>query len=293
MRTAVHTLALLMCSAHALRTPHPLLSNARDLRAAAAPRTPNPLLNSEAARAYRAAAGREFACFAPRIKAPLLKDSNKTEDMAAGKALLKKMDSASQSPADMTPVARRGYVRSVYDGRAFQVCELFGAAHQAGAVTLAPGARVASLGGGPGCCMLGYFVFESISLSGGGNGAETPRRWIFDYAPSWADDVSALADALEEPIPFGACDLSQELNAPENAGVRALAPTLDVVLLSRTLSEVPASGWAPFVRELWAALNEGAVLFVKDEEHVEAEAVRLLEADAWSVPGVRGTFLRK
>ena len=288
MRTAAHTLALLLCSAHALRTPHPFLSNARDLRAAAAPRTPNPLLNTEAARAYRAAAGREFARVAPRIKAPLLQDSNKTEDMAAGNVLLKKMDSASQSPADMTPNARRGYVRMVYDGRAFQVCELFGAAHQAGVVNLAPGARVASLGGGPGCCVLGYRVFERVTF-----GTATSRFWVYDYASAWADAVAALAAALEELIPFDACDLSRELNAPENAGVLALAPTLDVVLLSRTLSEVPASGWAPFVRELWAALNEGAVLFVKDEEHVEAEAVRLLGADAWSVPGVRGTFLRK
>ena len=88
MRTAVHTLAVLLAvlPADALRTPHPLLSSA-------------------AAHAYRAQAGREFARVAPHIKAPLLENSNKTEDLAAGKALLKKMDRATQTPAAMTPVS--------------------------------------------------------------------------------------------------------------------------------------------------------------------------------------------
>ena len=259
---------LLLGNAHALRTPHPLLSSA-------------------AARDYRAAAGAEFASIAPRIKAPLLENSNKTEDLAAGKALLKKMDRAMQAPADMTAVARRGYVRTVYDDRAFQVCELFGAAHRAG-VKLARGARVASIGGGPGCCVLGYRVFERIAF-----GSATSRLWVYDYASAWADDVAALADALGEPIPFGGCDLSRPLAAQENAEVGALAPTLDVVILSRTLSEVPDSGWTPFLRELWETLQSGAVVFVKDEQDVEDEAVDLLGADAWSVPGVRGVFLRR
>ena len=259
---------LLLYNAHALRTPHPLLSSA-------------------AAHAYRAEAGREFARVTPLIKAPLLQDSNKTEDVAAGKVLLKKMDRALQTPADLTTVARRGYIRTVYDDRAFQVCELFGAAHRAG-VKLPRGARVASLGGGPGCCVLGYRVFERIAF-----GSATSRLWVYDYASAWRDDVAALADALEEPIPFGACDLSRPLAAQENAEVRALAPTLDVVLLSRTLSEVPDRGWTPFLRELWATLKSGAIVFVKDEQDVEDEAVDLLGGDAWSVPGVRGVFLRK
>ena len=258
-----------------------LLYNAQALR------TPHPLLSSAAAHAYRAQAGREFARVAPLIKAPLLQDSNKTQDLAAGKALLKKMDRAAQTPADLTPIARRGYVRTVYDDRAFQVCELFGAAHRAG-VKLPRGARVASLGGGPGCCVLGYRVFERIAF-----GSATSRLWVYDYASAWADDVAALADALGEPIPFGACDLSRPLAAPENAEVRALAPTYDVVLLSRTLSEVPDRGWAPFLRELWETLQSGAIVFVKDEQAVEDEAVDLLGGDAWSVPGVRGIFLRR
>ena len=258
---------LLLYNAHALRTPHPLLSSA-------------------AAHAYRAEGGREFARVAPLIKAPLLQDSNKTEDVAAGKVLLKKMDRALQTPADLTSVARRGYIRTVYDDRAFQVCELFGAAHRAG-IELRPDARVASLGGGPGCCVLGYRVFERIAF-----GSATSRLWVYDYASAWADDVAALADALGEPIPFGACDLSRPLAAPENAEVRALAPTYDVVLLSRTLSEVPDRGWAPFLRELWETLQSGAIVFVKDEQAVEDEAVDLLGGDAWSVPGVRGVFLR-
>ena len=164
---------LLLCNAHALRTPHPLLSSA-------------------AAHAYRAEAGREFARVTPLIKAPLLQDSNKTEDVAAGKVLLKKMDRALQTPADLTTVARRGYIRTVYDDRAFQVCELFGAAHRAG-VKLPRGARVASLGGGPGCCVLGYRVFERIAF-----GSATSQLWVYDYADAWRDDVAALADALAE-----------------------------------------------------------------------------------------------
>ena len=47
----------------------------------------------------------------PHIKEPLLENSeNKTEDLAAGKALLKRMDRAAQTPACMTPIARRGYM---------------------------------------------------------------------------------------------------------------------------------------------------------------------------------------
>ena len=119
---------LLLCNAHALRTPHPLLSSA-------------------AARDYRAQAGREFARVAPLIKAPLLQNSNKTQDLAAGKALLKKMDRATQTPADLTTVARRGYIRSVYDDRAFQVCELFGAAHRAGIAACSRACRCARCNG--------------------------------------------------------------------------------------------------------------------------------------------------
>ena len=66
-----------------------------------------------------------------------------------------------------------------------------------------------------------------------------------------------------------------------------------LIILSRTLSEVPDRGWTPFLRELWAALKAGAIVFVKDEQAVEDEAVDLLGGDAWSVPGVRGVFLRK
>ena len=58
-------LLLLTCNAHALRTPHPLLSNA-------------------AARTYRAAAATHFAQIMPLVKPSLLAGSeNKTEDRAA------------------------------------------------------------------------------------------------------------------------------------------------------------------------------------------------------------------
>ena len=85
---------LLSASADALRTAHPLLSN-------------------EAARTYRAAAANHFAQIMPLVKPSLLAGSeNKTEDRAAGKALLKRMDRAAQTPECMTPIARRGYVRT-------------------------------------------------------------------------------------------------------------------------------------------------------------------------------------
>jgi hypothetical protein len=269
VRLTVQTLAVLaVLPADALRTAHPLLSN-------------------EAARTYRAAAATHFAQIMPLVKPSLLAGSeNKTEDRAAGKALLKRMDRAAQTPECMTPIARRGYVRTVYDDRAFQVCELFGAAHRAG-VKLPRGARVASLGGGPGCCVLGYRVFERIAF-----GSATSRLWVYDYADAWRDDVAALAQALGEPIPFGGCDLARPLAAPENAEVFALASTLDVIILSRTLSEVPDRGWTPFLQELWATLQPESIVFVKDEQAVEDEAVRLLGGEAWSVPGVRGVFLR-
>jgi hypothetical protein len=282
MSTAVHTLAVrlavqtLACRAVLVAVPADAL------------RTAHPLLGNEAARTYRVNAANHFAQIMPLVKPSLLAGSeNKTEDRAAGKALLKRMDRAAQTPECMTPIARRGYVRTVYDDRAFQVCELFGAAHRAG-VKLPRGARVASLGGGPGCCLLGYRVFERIAF-----GSATSRLWVYDYARAWEDDVAALAQALGEPIPFGGCDLARGLHAPENAEVRALAPTYDVVLLSRTLSEVPDRGWTPFLRELWATLKAGAIVFVKDEQDVEDEAVRLLGGAAWSVPGVRGVFLRR
>ena len=110
---------------------------------------PHPLLRDAAAVAYRAAAAKQFASVMPRLQAALLGNSSKASDRAAGDVLLKAMGKARQTPGAMTASARRGYVRRVYSDRAFQVCELFGAARRAG-VPLAPGARVASLGGGPG-----------------------------------------------------------------------------------------------------------------------------------------------
>ena len=187
-----------------MRVGAPTLASLLLLHGACSLRTPHPLLSNEAARTYRAAAANHFAQIMPLVKPSLLAASeNKTDDRAAGKALLKRMDRAAQTPACMTPIARRGYIRTVYDDRAFQVAELFGAAHRAG-VKLARGARVASIGGGPGCCVLGYRVFERIAF-----GSATSRLWVYDYAEAWRDDVAALADALEEQIPFGACDLAR------------------------------------------------------------------------------------
>ena len=154
--------------------------------------------------------------------------------MAAGKALLKKMDRAAQTPADMTTVARRGYIRSVYDDRAFQVCELFGAAHRAG-VKLAPRrsrglarrrprvlrARLPRLR----AHRVRQCHVTTVGLRLRERGATTSRR-----SPS-----AGRAHSVWRVRPGATA------RCPENAEVRALAPTIDVVLLSRTLSEVPDS----------------------------------------------------
>jgi len=253
------------------------------------------------------------------VDAMLANSTAKADDLAAGDALLRKMNRGAQTVGDMDAPAIRGYVRRVYNDRAFQICELFGAARRHSFLPFARGRRVATLGGGPCCCLAGYRVFEDVAELGGGDGAAprfygggdgaaprfyggehgaAPRFYAFDYAPTWAPCVAALAAALGEPVAFDACDLGAPLAARENDALRAVAPTLDVAILSRTLSEVDRArrdpAWAPLLLELWAALPRSAIVLVKDEAYVEAEARRLLpDAETWAADGVLGTFFRK
>ena len=267
---------------------------------------PHPILSTDDAKQFRKQTGEAFARLMPPVVDAMLANSTaKADDLAAGDALLRKMNRGAQTVGDMDALAIRGYVRRVYNDRAFQICELFGAARRQSNLPFARGRRVATLGGGPCCCLAGYRVFEDVAELGGGDGAAprfydgaAPRFYAFDYAPTWAPCVAALAAALGEPVAFDACDLGAPLAARENDALRAVAPTLDVAILSRTLSEVDQArrdpAWAPLLLELWAALPRSAIVLVKDEAYVEAEARRLLpDAETWAADGVLGTFFRK
>ena len=270
---------------------------------------PHPILGTDDAKQFRRQTGEAFARLMPQVVDAMLANSTaKADDLAAGDALLRKMNRGAQTVGDMDAPAIRGYVRRVYNDRAFQICELFGAARRQSNLPFARGRRVATLGGGPCCCLAGYRVFEDVAELGGGDGAAprfydgedgaAPRFYAFDYAPTWAPCVAALAAALGEPVAFDACDLGAPLAARENDALRAVAPTLDVAILSRTLSEVDRArrdpAWAPLLLELWAALPRSAIVLVKDEAYVEAEARRLLpDAETWAADGVLGTFFRK
>ena len=157
-----------------------------------------------------------------------------------------------------------GYVNAVGSKRAFNVCETFAWlwAHMPGPMSAAltqmfarrprRRLRVASLGGGPASCLLGWAVFERLAISGGDSAAADdagdadaddddddadddadadadddssamplPRLHVFDYAPGWAPLVQRTADALGEPICFAGCELTQGLGHPTNGALHA------------------------------------------------------------------------
>ena len=197
---------------------------------------------------------------------PLYRSSRKLNGQR-GAALLAKMRTGAQTLDDFEDEhALWGYVNAVGSKRAFNVCETFAWlwAH------LPPGPmsdtltqmfarrprrplRVASLGGGPASCLLGWAVFERLVISGGDSDATDatdpdaadasatasaaadaaadaasaaadagssatalPRLHVLDYAPGWAPLVQRVADALGEPIGFGRCELTWGLEHPAN-----------------------------------------------------------------------------
>ena len=95
-----------------------------------------------------------------------------------GAALLAKMRTGSQTLSDLEdPHALWGYVNAVGAKRAYNVCETFGWlwAHDLGAVLRTERSRslcVASVGGGPGCCLLGWAVFERLTLAAAAGSAD-------------------------------------------------------------------------------------------------------------------------
>jgi len=251
---------------------------------------------------------------------PLYRRSRKLNG-ERGAALLAKMRTGSQTLSDLEDEhALWGYVNAVGSKRAFNVCEAFQAASQVPTIgaALRPERghllRVASLGGGPACCLLGWAAFERLSRGGdeacGGDGdggepseglaeaastaalaTSPPRLHVFDYAPGWASLVQRAADALAEPIGFAGCELTQALSHPANAALRAAsAAGLDLVLLVYALHEadhdrpaIDASGrpprWAALLLELWDAAAPATLFLVKDQAWVEQLAKALLESE--------------
>ena len=136
---------------------------------------PHPILSTDDAKQFRKQTGEAFARLMPQVVDAMLANSTaKADDLAAGDALLRKMNRGAQTVGDMDALAIRGYVRRVYNDRAFQICELFGAARRQSNLPFARGRRVATLGGGPCCCLAGYRVFEDVAELGGGAAPSSP-----------------------------------------------------------------------------------------------------------------------
>ena len=230
---------------------------------------------------------------------PLYRSSRKLNGQR-GAALLAKMRTGAQTLTDFEDEhALWGYVNAVGSKRAFNVCDTFGwlwtqrgpipwRLTQMFARRPHRQLRVASLGGGPASCLLGWAIFERLVISGrdcdadasadapaatpaaahaasaspaaaGSSAMPPPRLHVFDYAPSWAPLVQRVADALGEPIGFGGCELTHGLDHPANCTLHTVSSTgLDLVLLVYVLHEcdhdrpgLDASGRPPH----WAVLR--------------------------------------
>ena len=226
---------------------------------------------------------------------PLYRDARKLNG-ERGAALLAKMRTGSQTLSDLEdPHALWGYVNAVGAKRAYNVCETFGWlwAHDLGAVLRTERSRslcVASVGGGPGCCLLGWAVFERLTLAAAAGSADAPPRLhVFDYAPGWAPLVERAAAALGEPVGFAGCELTEGLAHASNAALRAAAAGLDVILLVYALHESDHDRpgidggrpprWKGMLLDLWDAAKPSTLFLIKDQGWVEALARELLERE--------------
>ena len=228
--------------------------------------------------------------------------------------LMARMRTGTQSPSgDLADVhALWGYLAAVGAKRAYNICEVFGRLvqyedaycifealqqHRHGHL------RVASIGGGPGTCLLGYVVHERADdrhgeldgTPGGDHQAcpsatdATTRLFVFDYASKWEPLVKRVGLALGESVRFGLCDVTKELAHASNADLRAAgegAP-FDLVLVVYCLHEsdharapMEQSGreplWAPLLLELWDTAPPRAIFLIKDQRWVEERALELL-----------------
>lgn len=217
-----------------------------------------------------------------------------------GSALLAKFRTGTQTLDDLADVhALSGYLDAVGSKRMFNVCEVFARlvshpeAREFCESLLGRGRqlRVASVGGGPASCLLGFAVFESLAGASCPPSAASspPRLHVFDYAEGWEPFVQRASDALAEAISFGMCDLTQSLVHRSNDALRAVcAAGVDLVLLVHTLHEsdhdrpgLDASGraprWAGLLLELWDAASSSCVFLIKDQRWVEKRALELIE----------------
>ena len=111
-----------------------------------------------------------------------------------------------------------GYTNTVGAKRAYNICEVFGRLSQhedASCIYEALRAqrgrplRVASIGGGPGTCLLGYAIHERLHASRERPTAHAkptsdgPRLYVFDYASKWEPLVERVGAALCEAVSFG------------------------------------------------------------------------------------------
>lgn len=231
-----------------------------------------------------------------------------------GAALLAKMRTGSQTQADFTDEhALWGYLNAVGAKRAFNVAEAFCRLVQQ--ETCAPRGlvdallrrkrrlRVASVGGGPGSCLLGYCVFERIVANGAEHvtvhhiteqlprsppSAADERLFVFDYSPCWEPLARRVAIALAEPARFGGCDVACALSHACNAELHAASVAgLNLVMFVYCLHEadhdrvgLERSGrdplWAQTVLGLWDAATASSVMLVKDQRWVEERVLALI-----------------
>ena len=243
-----------------------------------------------------------------------------------GAALLAKFRTGTQTLDDLADVhALRGYVDAVGSKRVYNVCEVFArlVQHSEAQSRFADSLlrrdrplRVASVGGGPASCLLGYTVFErlaarsrrppssSSSDSSAAEGGSSPRLHVFDYAVGWEPFVERASDALAEAVSFGLCDLTHSLTHASNEALRsAFATGLDLVLLVHTLHEadhdrpgLDASGreprWAKLLLQMWDAAAPASIFLIKDQRWVERRALELLAGRRAQTLAASHTVLR-
>jgi hypothetical protein len=219
-----------------------------------------------------------------------------------GAALLEKMRKGAQQLSDFADEhALWGYVNAVAPRRAFNVCESFVGCLRHDATGHFEAAlcgrrriplHVVSLGGGPGCCLMGLVVFERLQRAASTDAAtveahgEEARLYCFDYASGWETIVQRVSTALREPIAFGHCDLARGLETQENSALQACVASeeLDVFLFIYSLHEADharhhdpsASRWADLFLACWDRAQQGAVFVVKDQSWLEDTVLRLL-----------------
>lgn len=244
---------------------------------------------------------------------PIYKKSRK-KNAVAGAALLDKMRKGVQELGDFDDEhALWGYVNAIAARRSFNVCESFAGLvrhDESGRFEAALRGRrdkrcplrVASLGGGPACCLMGFAVFERLALRpaeadiAATSEEPTTRFHLFDFAAAWAPICARVSAALGEPIAFGHCDLARGLDEDGNGELRkCVGAELDVLLFVYALHESdhtrvaepqwaraqavpPEPRWARLLLACWDGARQGTVFVVKDQRWLEEAVLKLIGA---------------